>query len=160
MADPSSWRGDWHARIYERARAIGFATVSEFAEARPLASTVALAEELGPGDVNAVQVTMILREEAEAGRFVERFARDLMVRKLRQGVPEGWPAEPTEEFELRLTATLVNWSNDVPDSHAAFAERVLGIVQDAEPPAGWLPAGTEDPVLLSFFAKAASRAKN
>ncbi len=50
MTDERSWQGNWRVRLYERVRERGYDSLTAIAEARPTASLVALAEELGPGD--------------------------------------------------------------------------------------------------------------
>jgi hypothetical protein len=56
MSDGRAWEGNSKARLYERVRERGYDSLTAFAEARPTASLVALAEELGKDDIAAVQV--------------------------------------------------------------------------------------------------------
>jgi len=56
MSDGNPWQGNWVARLCERVRERGYDSLTAFAEARPTASLVTLAEELGPDDVAGVQV--------------------------------------------------------------------------------------------------------
>ncbi len=47
MSDGDAWEGNWRVRLYERVRERGCSSLTAFAEARPTASLVALADELG-----------------------------------------------------------------------------------------------------------------
>ncbi len=75
MNEGRSWQGTWKVRLYERVRERGYDSLTAFDEARPTASLVALAEELGEGDVNAVQVFSGLVAEAERSHQLTRLAR-------------------------------------------------------------------------------------
>jgi hypothetical protein len=61
----------WWYRVRER----GYESLTAFAEARPTASLVELAEELGPDDVAGVQVFSGLVAEAERNNQVTRPVR-------------------------------------------------------------------------------------
>lgn len=156
MAKLESWRGDWHARIYERAKAKGYDSVTAFADARPRTCLLALAEELGPDDVNAAQLRAILRDEAERGGFVDRFARTLLVREMYAAIPKGWRVQPDDgfDFEFNATGPLVELSTELPESHRAMALRLTRIMMAADLPVGWLPEGPDDPVLVALFDRA------
>jgi hypothetical protein len=54
MNEGHPWRGNWRVRLYERVRERGYDSLTAFANARPTASLVALAEELGEDDVVGV----------------------------------------------------------------------------------------------------------
>lgn len=56
MTDGRSWQGNWKVRLYERVRERGYDSLTAFADARPTASLVELAEELGKDDIAGVQV--------------------------------------------------------------------------------------------------------
>lgn len=156
MADMKSWSGDWHARIYDRAKAKGYASVTAFADARPRLSLLALAEELGPDDVNGAQLLAILRDEAEKGGFVDRFARSLLVHEIYEAIPKGWRVTPDDgfDFEFNATGPLVTLITELPKSHEAMARNLLRIMMAAELPAGWLPEGPDDPMLVALFERA------
>ena len=68
MSDGRAWQGNLKARLYERVRERGYDSLTAFAEARPTASLVELADELGPDDIAAVQVFSGLVAEAEQSR--------------------------------------------------------------------------------------------
>ena len=79
MTDGRSWEGNWKVRLYERVRERGYDSLTAFAEARPTASLVALAEELGPDDIAGVQVFSGLLAEAERRKQVTRLVRGQLV---------------------------------------------------------------------------------
>ncbi len=88
MSDGRAWEGNIKARLYERVRERGYDSLTAFAEARPTASLVALAEELGPDDIAGVQVFSGLLAEAERSNQVTRLVRGQLVREL-------WAYSPT-----------------------------------------------------------------
>ncbi len=92
MTDGRSWDGNWRVRLYERVRDHGYDSLTAFAEARPTASLVRLAEELGEDDVAGVQVFSGLVAEAERNNQVTRLVRGQLVRELNSCLPNGWPA--------------------------------------------------------------------
>jgi hypothetical protein len=82
MSGGRAWQGNVKARLYERVRERGYDSLTAFAEARPTASLVALAEELGPDEVAGVQVFSGLVAEAERNNQVTRLVRGQLVREL------------------------------------------------------------------------------
>jgi hypothetical protein len=160
MANFESWSGDWHARIYERVKAKGYESVTSFADAHPRLSLIALAEELGPDDVNGAQLLAILRDEAEKGGFVDRFARSLFVHEIYEAIPKGWRVTPDDgfDFEFNATGPLVMLITKLPESHEEMARNLLRIMMAAELPVGWLPDRPDDPVLVALFERAKSAA--
>ena len=151
-----SWEGDWHERIYERAKEKGYDSVTAFADARPLISLLDLADELGPDDVNAAQLRAILRDEAERGGFVDRFARSLFVRTMWHELPKGWRVDPGDgfDFDFKATGPVVELIVELPKSHEQMARNFARILKAADLPIGWLPDGPDDPVLVALFEKA------
>ena len=109
MTDGRSWQGNWKARLYERVRERGYDSLTAFAEARPTASLVALAEELGEDDVAGVQVLSGLLAEAERRKQVTRFVRDVLVRELSESLPNGWPAVLDDATRFEVAKALGSW---------------------------------------------------
>ena len=110
MTDGRSWEGNWKGRLYERVRERGYESLTVFAEARPTASLVELAEELGEGDVNAVQVFSGLVAEAERSHRVTRLVRGQLVRELSEFLPEGWPTVMDDANRFAVAKVLGSWS--------------------------------------------------
>src|SRR5687768_9113636 len=91
--------GDWRARIAERLRARGHASVTEMVESTPTKPLIAIADELSVddtgrnrSDVAAVSLAELWREEAIARgpEAIERLARRAYVGEVHRQVPEGW----------------------------------------------------------------------
>src|SRR5918998_2468463 len=101
MTDGRSWQGNLRVRLYERVRERGYDSLTAFAEARPTASLVALAEELGKDDVAGVQVFSGLLAEAERSHQLTRLVRGQLVRELSEGLPNGWRAVLDDENRFR-----------------------------------------------------------
>jgi hypothetical protein len=147
MTDGRSWQGNWKARLYERVRALGFASLTAFAEARPAIPLSVLAEELGEDDINAVQVLTGLLAEAEQRKQVTRFERDVLVRQLSQSLPNGWPAVMDDQARFAVAKALARWIGYTPEAHQERARQVMAALLATPPPPGWHPLGPDDELL-------------
>ena len=150
MTDGRSWQGNWRVRLYERVRERGYASITAFAEARPTASLVALAEELGD-DVAGVQVLSGMLVEAERRKQVTRFVRDVLVRKLSQYLPGGWPAVLDDANRFEVAKALGSWSGYMPETHQERARRAGNALLASPPPPGWRPLGPDDELLRTLL---------
>jgi len=146
MSEGSAWQGNWRVRLYERVRARGYDSLTAFAEARPTASLVALAEELGE-DVAGVQVLSGLLAEAERRKRVTRFVRDVLVRMLSQSLPEGWPAVLDDANRFKVAKALGRWSAYMPETHEERVRQASAALLATPPPPGWRPLGPDDELL-------------
>jgi hypothetical protein len=151
MTDGRSWQGNWKARLYERVRERGYESLTAFAEARPTASLVALAEELGEDDVNAVQVFSGLVSEAERRKQVTRLVRGQLVRELSQHLPNGWPAVLNDTNRFDVAHALARWSSYTPETHQERVDRAGDALMANPPPAGWRPLGPDDELLRTLL---------
>ncbi len=151
MADGHSWKGNWKARLYERVRERGFNSLTAFAEARPIASLVALAEELGKDDVNAVQVFSGLVAEAERSHQLTRLVRGQFVRELAEALPEGWPAVLDDATRFEVAMALARWSSYTPETHRKRVEQARTALRATPPPPGWRPLGPDDELLRTLL---------
>ncbi|HLM45826.1 MAG TPA: NUDIX hydrolase, partial [Myxococcaceae bacterium] len=115
MSDGRAWQGNVKARLYERVRERGYDSLTAFAEARPTASLVALADELGEDDIAAVQVFSGLVAEAERNRKVTRLVRSQLVRELFQHLPNGWPAVLDDASRFDVAHALGAWIAFTPE---------------------------------------------
>ncbi|QSQ22503.1 NUDIX hydrolase [Pyxidicoccus parkwayensis] len=147
MTDGHSWQGDWKTRLYERAREHGYDSLTAFAEARPTASLVALAEELGKDDVNAVQVFSGLVAEAERSKKFTRLVRGQLVRELWQYLPNGWPTALDRETRFAVARALAGWHSFTPDPYKERVDRAGDALLANPPPPGWRPLGPDDELL-------------
>jgi hypothetical protein len=151
MTDGRSWQGNWKARLYERVRERGYDSLTAFAEARPTASLVELAEELGRDDVAGVQVLGGLHAEAEQRKQVTRFVRDVLVRELAESLPHGWPAVMDDESRFQVAKALGGWSADTPDTHKERVRQARAALRATPPPPGWRPLNPDDELLRTLL---------
>jgi hypothetical protein len=146
-----TWSGDWHARVLERVQRLGFDTVTQYAAARVGVSLVDLAKELGSDDVAGIQVRHMLLEEAIRTHTVPRTLRDLLVRELRQGLPEGWKFPLDDSARSQVARTLGRWKLELKEHLDADATFAAGQdLMQAELTTGWLPEGPDDPIIIAF----------
>jgi len=150
MSKESAWQGNWRVRLHERIRERGYDSLTSFAEARPTASLVALAEELGE-DVAGVQVLSGLLAEAERRKQVTRFVRDVLVRMLSKSLPNGWPAVLDDANRFKVAKALGAWSAYTPESHEERARRAGDALLATPPPPGWRPLTADDELLRTLL---------
>jgi hypothetical protein len=151
MSDGRSWRGNWKLRLYERARERGYDSLTAFANARPTASLLALAEELGEDDINAVQVFSGLVAEAERSHQLTRLTRGQFVRELLECLPNGWPAVLDDANRFKVAKALGSWIAFTPETHKERVRKVRDSLMATPPPPGWRPLGPEDELLLTLL---------
>lgn len=151
MSDGQAWQGNWVVRLYERVRERGYDSLTAFANARPTASLVSLAEELGKEDVVGAQVLSGLLAEAEQRKQVTRFVRDVLVRELSECLPNGWPAALDDANRFKVAKALGSWSADTPESHEKRVEQARAALRANPPPPGWRPLGPDDELLLTLL---------
>ena len=151
MTDGRSWRGNWKVRLYERVRERGYASLTAFAEARPTASLVELAEALGEDDVNAVQVFSGLVAEAERSHQLTRLVRGQLVRELHECLPDGWPAVMDDANRFKVAKALGSWIAFTPETHKERARQVRTALLATPPPASWRPLGPDDELLRTLL---------
>ncbi|NNC15300.1 NUDIX hydrolase [Corallococcus exiguus] len=151
MTDGRSWRENWKARLYERVRERGYDSVTAFAEARPTASLVALAEELGPDDVAGIQVYDGLVAEAVRSKQVTRLVRGQLVRELWGSIPDGWPAVLDDDNRFKVAKAVGPWIAYTPDTHKERARQCRTSLLANPPPAGWRPLGPDDELLRTLL---------
>ena len=152
-----AWRGDWYERLKERVRSYGFATVTEFADTQPTASLLTLTGQLAEErDIAALQIQKLLIDEAEATGTMERCAKSLLVRNLREELPGGWPAEWNHDVTMRRASAYGEWAAALGEryqpSYRAIGDTLKAAALDTTLiPPGWLPAGPDDPILVEIF---------
>jgi hypothetical protein len=151
MSDGRAWQGNVKARLYERVRERGYDSLTAFAEARPTAALVALADELGEDDIAAVQVFSGLVAEAERSRKVTRLVRGQLVRELYETLPDGWPAVMDDEARLAVAEALGFWSAYTPETHEERVRKAGDALLATPPPPGWRPLGPDDELLLTLL---------
>ncbi|HZI09486.1 MAG TPA: NUDIX hydrolase [Myxococcus sp.] len=151
MSEGGAWQGNWVALLYERVHEQGYDSLTAFAEERPTASLVALAEELGNGVVNAVQVFSGLVAEAEQRNQLTRLERGQLVRELFAELPDGWPAVLDRRARFTIAKALSSWISFTPEAHQARASQAGDALLANPPPAGWRPLGPDDELLRTLL---------
>jgi hypothetical protein len=151
MTDGRSWEGNWVARLYERVRERGYDSLTAFAEARPTASLVALAKELGKDDIAGVQVFQGLVAEAERSHELTRLVRGQFVRELYESLPDGWPTVMDDANRFKVAKALGSWTAFTPESHEERVRQARAVLRATPPPPGWRPLGPDDELLLSLL---------
>ncbi|MFE8597925.1 NUDIX hydrolase [Archangium violaceum] len=151
MSDGHPWQGNWVARLYERVRERGYDSLTAFAEARPTASLVELAEELGKDEIAGVQVFQGLVAEAERSHQVTRLVRGQFVRELYESLPDGWPDVLDDANRFKIAKALGSWTAFTPETHKERVKQARAALRAAPPPPGWRPLGPDDELLLTLL---------
>ncbi|MFL5351007.1 NUDIX hydrolase [Archangium sp.] len=151
MSGGHAWQGNWVVRLYERVRERGYDSLTAFADARPTASLVALAKELGKDDVAGVQVLRGLLAEAERRKQVTRFVRDVFVRLWSDEVPNGWPAVLDDANRVKVAMMLGSWFAYTPETHKERVDQASDALMATPPPPGWRPLGPDDELLRTLL---------
>jgi hypothetical protein len=149
-----AWRGDWYERLKERVRARGFETVTAYADAQPTVSLLALAKQLTQErDIAALQIELVLLDEADSAGMVERCARDLLVRNLHEELPEGWHTQWNDDTQYRRAGVFSSWYATLGSRYEPAVDSIFAAFVAAPIPEGWLPDGPDDPILVEIFQK-------
>lgn len=151
MSEGGAWKGNIRARLYERVRKRGYDSLTAFAEARPTASLVELADELGKDDVAGVQVFGVLVDEAERSHRLTRLVRGQLVRELWECLPNGWPAVMDDANRFNVAKALGSWSAYTPETHKERVRQARAALRATPPPPGWRPLGPDDELLLMLL---------
>ncbi|ATB40433.1 NUDIX hydrolase [Cystobacter fuscus] len=151
MSDGHPFQGNWVARLYERVRERGYDSLTAFAEARPTASLVALAKELGKDDIAGMQVFQGLVAEAERSHEITRLVRGQFVRELYESLPDGWPTVMDDANRFKVAKALGSWTAFTPESHEERVRQARAVLRATPPPPGWRPLGPDDKLLLSLL---------
>ena len=148
-------------RVYERVTALGFHSLSEFIDSRPMVSLITLARELGPG-VAAVQLEGLWFREAEQQGRLHHLLGSLLIRRIRDAVPGGWTTG--DPFISDLAGGWASWSS-IADLALPEAEqdRVWDCLRSLSPEPGWLPVVPHDEltsIVIEAVETALQRATN
>lgn len=146
-----AWRGDWQQRLAHLLATRGHNSVTSFLAAHPRRNLLDLANnELGGGDVAAVQLLWTLLAEAKAAGTDAGAdcARDLLVRSIHQHFPTGWNLDD----ETAERHAYGEWASEL-DRIADVDTLALWETLVERAPAGWMPQDINDPLLADVFRK-------
>jgi hypothetical protein len=145
------WQGNWVTRLYARVRERGYESLTAFAEARPTASLVELAEDLGADGYSAAQLFSGLVDEAERSHQVTRLVRGQLVRELHESLPNGWPTMMDRAARFTVAKAIALWLSFTPETHEERARQVGDALLTTPPPPGWRPLGPDDALLRTLL---------
>jgi hypothetical protein len=149
-----AWRGGWRKRLADLLRRKGFGSLTSYAQAKPLETLGHMVEDLGAGDVAAVQLQWILVEEARKCGTLRECARDLLIRLLRE-VDGGWPGGNGWEERTDVRFVLIEWGGSLRDEgyNNAMRKIVETLLLETNIPKGWIPEGLNDLRAGALFDK-------
>lgn len=146
----TAWRGNWLVRLHERVRDRGYDSVTAFADARPTASLVELADELGQ-DIAGVQIHRVLIDEAVRSHKLARLVRGTLVRELWERLPDGWPPTMEDPDRIKVAMVLASWISYTPETHQEHARQVMMALVANPPAPGWRPKDSDDELLRTLM---------
>lgn len=145
---------EWTEALSRTLNCRGFRSLTDYADSLPTASLAELASNLG-GSLFALEQRLVA--EAEASGMMERCARDLFARGLRDEFPDGWqPNVPDRSAAVAgqmygVATMFLMLLMALPEAYHGAVERVELAMGSIELPAGWKPEGPEDPILMELF---------
>lgn len=148
------WTSDWKRKVYIRLCAADADSVTEWLSRYPGVPYLELADVLG-SDVAAFQIEMLHVEEAQQRRDLRRFALDSLARDIHEYLRNGWKVQIAGDFET--AAAFGTWTTRLIGAEPKlrpFIDAVWKDLNQSPPPAGWLPSGADDPVLVAAFGRA------
>jgi hypothetical protein len=146
------WKGNWPQRVRDRVADRNFKTITAFAADRPKATFFELAAELG-NDIAPIQLIRVLMDEAYEQQDIEGYARNSLVRCIREEVPKGWGVEDNSDF--KHASALSSWESTIPNEYADSAQRVGDFLyQSSRISKGWLPEAPDDEIIVEAFKEA------
>jgi hypothetical protein len=147
-----NWSWDWANRIENRARAIGYASLSELLADVPGEPYADVAKRLG--DVAPIQVLAVQLREAKLTGRVRDAAKDSLVRNLVEQLPNGWGIGDNSDWQS--VRALSSWSSElaVTGGCEELKPRLLAIARALRalpPPSGWIPSSPNDSIIERVF---------
>ena len=142
--------GELHRRLTLRALALGFESLSAFADAQPLEPWVDLWARLGEPTGNALQLYDCLLAEAILGGRTERFVRSALVRDLLWKLPAGGWTDAAERSARRGWSL---WCGQFGEWALVPGLEVFRDLQRSHAD-GWRPSGPDDTLIVAAFANA------
>lgn len=152
----SIWAPNWKERCLDRIRSMGFSSATELLrnmEGVPYSEVAPIVGQCVPA-----QLLMLQFEEALDENSLRWALADSLVREIREGVPNGW-SQGTQKLspESAQLVTLSGWSSSLrtlcgrPEI-AVNARNVLPFLR-AHAPDRWIPADTNDPIIVAAIDK-------
>ncbi len=147
-----TWSPDWGEQIDDRARALGYADVTELLGNMPGQPYGVVADRLG--GVAPIQIITVQFREAKRGGRIREAAKDSLVRNLNEQLPSGWGTG--ENAEWQSVRALASWSSELQvtgdceelkSTLFAIAQALRGL----PPPEGWVPRTPVDPIIECVF---------
>ena len=149
---------NWDQSIYTALAEKGFSSATAFADSMPLCALPELVGELNDPTIPWVLLERTLVDEATARGTLQGCARSLLVRDLRSELPRGWPRDSAVSDDeassplFRRAGVFLALTMALPESCASAIDHIRRAMENSNIPAGWQPAGTDDPVLIEIFA--------
>jgi hypothetical protein len=150
------WLAEHYEPMRQRARELGFDSLTAFTGSRPLESMIELADLLAGDSMRDHELARALVYEAEKAGTLERCARGILARALHSHLPQGWQhAWTTHPFGTG--PRKFSAFDDLLHALHYRNEPVIAAIWDALDqmpiPEGWLPRGPDDPILVEVFAR-------
>lgn len=154
MSAPTTWTGDWNARILHRIRLTGCRSLVDYLGRHKAVPYVHIAKQLGD-DIAAVQVEWAHLGEAIQQGHLRLAAMDSLARDLCAHLPMGWQHGCRNNFET--SSAYASWITRLVMAEPKvkpMADGVLDALEASRPPPQWIPSGPDDPIIVSAFERA------
>jgi len=145
------WAAGWPERLKSRARELGFDSIRAVALHHPCYSFAELADFLGPCFA-AVQVCLVMSEEADDVGDADQFIRDALFRDIYEQL--GGEGKDITNYRFLLAHGVANWMSHFKDEYRQDLKVVLNRIRDRAndlEKSRWVPMSTADAVLDEVF---------
>jgi hypothetical protein len=166
MSNDGEWKPDserglamkkhYESALYDRIRRLGFSSVTEFIEAFPGETYHQLARwRVRPNIMPIFLMEAHAREAVQQGT-VRRYAMEVLVRQMRDALPAGWHHSKDKDLDgktVSAVATLDVRSQSAGASRSDLQaiDRTWKALLALNPPIGWQPKDSNDPVIQKAF---------
>lgn len=144
----------WADRISEKAKSLGFGSLCDFLANVPSVPYKEVARRLGVA-VAPLQIVSVQFRESRTQKRVREAAKDCLCRNIVQELPDGWGTGANANWQSILA--LSSWSSSIEVTgecdylHAILKSIANSLMHVNPPPSGWLPIGSNDPVIMEVF---------
>jgi hypothetical protein len=134
---------------------LGFPSIAAYLESMPSATYEDIARSLHT-EIAPIQVIKAQFEEATRTGALRNAAKDSLCRSIIERFPHGWNSG--DSYKWTIVKALSGWSSEIiaTGGHPELKDilhEIIKCIRDAPPPNGWLPSGTNDPIIAGVFDK-------
>ena len=152
-AQSQVWDDNWEHRLASRIAAAGCGTMTEFLAKCPAEPYLAVADRLGV-DLAAFQIEWMHFGEAKESHQLRTAAMDSLARDICSHLPDGWRHGAKGDFDT--ACARADWIVRLEQAESDLKRKAVAVwnaLEESNPPVGWKPTGSDDPLIITAFGK-------